>query len=1299
MGTKTGLNSDSVYYDRDTGTYNRVGGPAPTALDLLRNAGIPYPDYAAEAVADAQAADAYASSLEENVPSNVTFTVDDYLKGIDASDGLSQDETKLAFDLLSDGTVTVADLAAKTGIPASAIQSTYDTIAAANAAQAQADLAAEIAAADAEERRVTGMLNEFGETYAEEQARLALERSAANDVIMKSNTLAAESAARQAAQAEEAAQAAAASPEAADTQAKDDDFDTKVNAAGGVTPGTIGEVIEIALEVYGDDSRGVVKVISESLKGGLTMKDLEEATDLSGDEILEAAKTAANDPDKSLTPGEILSGAANTVYDITNKVVDIVEKGLEVTGIEKVIDTIGNTVSKIVGLDPNQTQKVLVVNPTTGQITVQASNIPGGGILSTLPQSPYVPIGTTSGGTTYGIDAENAIINVVLGKILTNGGLDQGDTKTIIGAAVEETLGIPMEAAVGVIDSAEDLIKSTVKTVKDSGVLAGSGNRQDDEEAAAAAETTGFEVITGGEGEDTLTGGTGDTTLTGGTGNDTITGSTSATDGLMGPFQVDDDGNIILPSSSTSNTTLTLAPTVTANTPCETTGEVRDPVTLVCAKPTGTTTGTTTGTITASTPCETTGEVRDPVTLVCAKPTGTTTGTTTGTITASTPCETTGEVRDPVTLVCAKPTGTTTGGGGTTITCPDTYNNAGDVVADISLCGGLKSTSTVVDEDDDKTVVVDGVTNVVNYVCKEEGAVYNPVTEKCEKTNTTTLDTTVKEEVVCSDPDAVYDATLNNGQGGCFKINKTSLATSDTREEVVCSDPDAVYDATLNNGQGGCFKINKTSLATSDTREEVVCSDPDAVYDATLNNGQGGCFKTTTRTIEGANTLTQTICETGKWDETLQKCVNTVTGDVINKTICEDGSQPDANGNCITKVTGNAITQTICETGKWDETLQKCVNTVTGDVINKTICEDGSEPDANGNCITQVTGNAITQTVCETGKWDETLQKCVNTITGDVINKTVCDDGSKPDADGNCITTTTIDTTENKVCSDGQPPDPETGCARTIYMDTTTNTICPEESYKGEDGRCYNDVTGEVVQNNICPAGTTYNETSKQCEYSKYFCGPGFTFNILTSQCEPDDKKEEETGGITTLPTFDLKVPGRGDFVTADDVLVENTGDVGGIYSILPAPVRESFLAGRRQQDIRNVADTVGIQQGAELEQDQAAVDRFAGYANAFDVGTPELLDISGVLPGDLPAYEEKFNVQFPEFGIAPPVRPDEDLFPIAGARFDPTTYTPTAMAAGGVVEKENGIESLMDRRQQAVNRMLIKRAGSYFGR
>jgi hypothetical protein len=1207
------------------------------------------------------------------------------LSSFDVSDGVSQGEINLVYDLMNSNLISAEEVSQATGIPASEIQGVYDSIKATESSTplnylssgnifsgtglpprpssvdttpiGGSDLGAgergfdprgdifappgsgsyisdfdrDLDIQDERERLAdlqvaADYLKELGEAELARQAKFNADRLAAEQAA----ALAEEAAARQAEADEAAAQAAANSPEAAETQRKDDDFDAKVNAAGGVTPGTIGEVIEIALEVYGDDSRGVVKVISESLKGGLTMKDLEEATDLSGEEIMAAAKTAANDPNKSLTPGEILSGAANTVYDITNKVVDIVETGLEVTGIEKVIDTIGNTVSKIVGLDPNQTQKVLVVNPVTGQVTVQASNQPQGGILGSLPQSPYVPIGTTSGGTTYGIDAENAIINVVLGKILTNGGLDQGDTKSVIGAAVEETLGIPMEVAVGVINSAEDLVKGAVKTVTNSGVLSGSGNRQDDEEAAA--ETTGFEVITGGEGNDTITGGTGNDTITGGTGNDT---STSATDGLMGPFQVDDDGNIILPSSSTSNTTLTLAPTVTANTPCPTPGDVRDPNTLVCSTPvvgpgpcpnegdirdkngdcytpgpggrTKIDEDLTVAAVTANTPCETTGEVRDPVTLVCAKPTGTTTGTTTGTITASTPCETTGEVRDPVTLVCGKPTGGQTKVcpkgtkladqtvdintdcgtiGGQTKVCPKGTKLADQTVDINTDCGTI---NTVVDEDDDKTVVVDGVTNVVNYICKEEGAVYNPVTERCEKTTNTTIDTTTNlTNVSCAEPGAVYDATMNNGQGGCYIDNSRVIEGAETRGEVSCSAEGAVYDATMNDGQGGCYIDNSRVI---------------------------------TETIDRTNLTTNYVCEEGTWDETLQKCVNTVTGNVINKTICKDGSQPDANGNCITKVTGNTLTQTVCETGTWDETLQKCVNTVNGNVINKTICKDGSDPDANGNCLV------------------------------------------------------------------------------TITLDTTTNTICPEGSYKGDDNRCYNDVTGEVVQNNVCPAGTTYNETSKQCEYSKYFCGPGFTFNILTSKCEPDEEKEKETGGITTLPIPDLKVPGRGDFVTADDVLVENTGDVGGIYSILPAPVREPFLAGRRQQDIRNVADTVGIQQGAELEQDQAAVDRFAGYANAFDVGAPELLDISGVLPGDLPAYEEKFNVQFPEFGIAPPVRPDEDLFPIAGARFDPTTYTPTAMAAGGVVEKENGIESLMDRRQQAVNRMLIKRAGSYFGR
>jgi hypothetical protein len=553
------------------------------------------------------------------------------LSSFDVSDGVSQGEINLVYDLMNSNLISAEEVSQATGIPPSEIQGVYDSIKATESSTplnylssgnifsgtglpprpssvdttpiGGSDLGAgergfdprgdifappgsgsyisdfdrDLDIQDERERLAdlqvaADYLKELGEAELARQAKFNADRLAA--------ALAEEAAARQAEAAEAAAQAAAASPEAAETQRKDDDFDTKVNAAGGVTPGTIGEVIKIALEVYGDDSRGVVKVISESLKGGVTMKDLEEATDLSGDEILEAAKTAANDPDKSLTPGEILSGAANTVYDITNKVVDIVETGLEVTGIEKVIDTIGNTVSKIVGLDPSQTQKVLVVNPVTGQVTVQASNQPQGGILGSLPQSPYVPIGTTSGGTTYGIDAENAIINVVLGKILTNGGLDQGDTKSVIAAGVEEVTGIPMEVAGNVIDVAGAVIDQTGKVIKDSGILnaaedntgttltvvPGGTNvgdtsfenimgpidtRTDAEKAADAEEAanrtytsvgsstqdlldliansgTGNDTLTGGTGNDTITGGTGNDTITGGTGNDTITGGLPA---------------------------------------------------------------------------------------------------------------------------------------------------------------------------------------------------------------------------------------------------------------------------------------------------------------------------------------------------------------------------------------------------------------------------------------------------------------------------------------------------------------------------------------------------------------------------------------------------------------------------------------------------------------------------------------------------------------------------------------------------------------------------------------------------
>jgi hypothetical protein len=1017
------------------------------------------------------------------------------LSSFDVSDGVSQGEIDLVYDLMNSNLISAEEVSQATGIPSSEIQSVYDSIKATESSTPLnypssrnifsgtgllprpssvdttpiggfdfgagergfdprgdifappgsgsyiSDFDRDLDIQDERERLAdlqvaADYLKELGEAELARQAQFNADRLAAE-------------------QAEAQAQEAANSPEAAETQAKDDDFDTKVNAAGGVTPGTIGEVIEIALEVYGDDSRGVVKVISESLKGGLTMKDLEEATDLSGDEIMAAAKTAANDPNKSLTPGEILNGAANTVYDTTNKIVDIVEKGLEVTGIEKVIDTIGNTVSKIVGLDPNQTQKVLVVNPVTGQVTVQASNQPNGGILGSLPQSPYVPIGNTSGGTTYGIDAENAILNVVLGKIITNGGLDQGDTKSVIAAGVEEVTGIPMEVAGNVIDVVGAVIDETGKLIDNSGILNVGDNN------------TGTTLTIDGAGNT----GAGDT----------------AFENIMGPIDTRTDAEKAADAEEAANRTYTSVGSSTqdlldliANSGCPE-GQERDKNgNCYTPGPGGRTT------------------VDDDLTVAD--------------ITANTPCDNADEVRDPVTLVCGKPTG------GQTKVCPEGTKLARQTVDINTDCGTIGGQTKVCPEG----TKLARQTVDINADCGTIGG----QTKVCPK-GTRLADQTVDINADCG--------TIGGQTKVCPKGTRLADQTVDINAD--------------------CGTI-------------------------------GGQTK---------------VCETGTRLAGQTVDINTDCGTIGGQTkVCETG----------TRLAGQTVD----------------INTDCGTIGGKTkVCPEG----------TQKAGQTVD----------------INTDCGTIGGKT-------------------------KICPEGTQK-----AGQTVDINTDCGIITG-----GDD-------------DDPCPAGQTRNPVTGLCEYTKFFCGEGYTLNILTGQCEKDDPEDDPEGGILTLPTPNLKVPGRGDFVTADDVLVKNLGDVGGIYSILPAPVREPFLADRRQQDIRNVADTVGIRQGQAFNQDPFAVERFARYANAFDVGTPELLDISGVLPGDFPAYEEKFNVQFPEFGIAPPVRPDEDLFPIAGARFDPTTYTPTAMAAGGVVEKENGIESLMDRRQQAVNRMLIKRAGSYFGR
>ena len=818
-------------------------------------------------------------------------------------------------------------------------------------------------------------LNALGETYSEQLAREALERSNQyeNEMLTKNNA---------ATQAAEAAQTTEPTTKQIDTQDKDDEFQVKVNAAGGVNPGTLGEVIKVAEEVYGEgSSRAIVSVLAESIKAGITGKDLSEATGLSEEEVFEAGKNAANDSNKELSASEVINGGLNTVYDVVNSAIDLVEAGVDLTGLDKVIDVVGNTVSKIGGLIPSQAKKVLVVNPVTGQVTVQASNQPQGGIIGSLPQSPYVPIGTTSGGTTYGVDAENALLNVVLGKIRTQGGLDIKDTNSIISAAAEEILGIPSEVTSNVISGVVDATGELIE-----GITGGESTSSLDNSGTS----TIFETVNGVTGNDTVTGGTGNDTVTAGAGNDTITGAgndttVSATDGLMGPFQLDEDGNTIADTGQ-SNTTLTLGPTITAATPCDTAGEVRDPVTLVCGKPTG-------------------------------------------------------------------------GGGTDKIICPDTYNNAKAEVDSLDECGGLKST------------------------------------------------------------------------GGKTKV---------------------------------CPEGTKLAGQTVDINTDC----------GTITGGQ------TKVCPEGTKLAGQTV---------------------------------DINTDCGI-ITGGGTK--LCPEGT--------------KLANQTV-------DINTDC---------------------------GTITGGQTK--LCPEGTK---------------------LAGQTVDINTDCG--IITGGGTK-LCPEGTKLAGQTVDINTDCG-IIGDDLCPAGQTYNSVTKQCEYTKVICGPGFTLNIFTNKCEKDPVVEEEEEDVFTLTPPSLGLAGRGDFVTRDDVLVENPGDLGGIYSILPAPVRESFLADRRQQDIRNVADVVGIRPGAGLDQDPGAVERFSRYANAFDIGFPEISNISGILPSEAPLYEETFGVEFRDPGTAPPVRPTEDI--------SKERYTPdlSVFARGGVVENENGIESLLNNRQRAVNRMLIKRAGSYF--
>jgi hypothetical protein len=87
-----------------------------------------FPDYAYEAVLQAQEQDYINSLLETNpaLDTPTVFTVEDALKNVIVSDGVSQSEINYVVGLLSKNLVTIDDVVARTGIPAETISAVYE---------------------------------------------------------------------------------------------------------------------------------------------------------------------------------------------------------------------------------------------------------------------------------------------------------------------------------------------------------------------------------------------------------------------------------------------------------------------------------------------------------------------------------------------------------------------------------------------------------------------------------------------------------------------------------------------------------------------------------------------------------------------------------------------------------------------------------------------------------------------------------------------------------------------------------------------------------------------------------------------------------------------------------------------------------------------------------------------------------------------------------------------------------------------------------------------------------------------
>ena len=475
------------------------------------------------------------------------------------------------------------------------------------------------------------------------------------------------------------------------------------------------------------------------------------------------------------------------------------------------------------------------------------------------------------------------------------------------------------------------------------------------------------------------------------------------------------------------------------------------------------------------------------------------------------------------------------------------------------------------------------------------------------------------------------------------------------------------------------------------------------------------------------------------WNRNNQTCVNRCPG---------GGTYNEAKGACETIATGDdcQIVEGVqyvkntegvcvppsngggCPPGK-ELFNNDCVDECASDETRNTttgVCEKG------GGGLTCPTHAYDDDGVCKcTGGYepvytDGVLTACTKIDPGcptnGVINELgecVCKEGFTPGYTDGVLTSCTKGNGDNGNGENGDNGNGENGDA------------CPANSTLNDDGVC-------VCNTGYSPSTDSDGVMTCSLDYPANDCSnPAYAATHVAECGNCDDKEYAEANpqicGITdgdpyTRPyaTFEGVDMVRPPWVTPEDVRIDRyPATEPSTYSTLPAPAGSyeygiSSLA-RRPQDIREAVSVIdpGYEQlrggppaftteevsPEEQARRQAATDRYYGamgrlsdYSTDFNIGVDELSESLGI-------PQEQFgwaDVEYatPTYGTPPEGYPTSpDLLAAADRPFsspwleEEEVEEESMFAHGGAVDEEpQGLESLLQRRQNAVNSMFVKR-------